>query len=285
MSKDKELAYQTPFVTLYNTFDLAPHLNGPLMVTKNDIQIFHPSERLPRYLYCIIKCNLETNCPQECIGFMHRMSLGHTSQGRLKIVPKSVPCMNKTLHRAAPYLFIIFCLAGLHTALTRLMQIFQTCLFTRRLRIQQDSMQLTIPIGIINYMLYRSFQYTYLEDFSFWPGWFRNNLACTFVLSLSLSPSLPLSLSFSLVPFLCLSQGQKNTNVPLILKALEIIFFCLGQNICPILCFASEKKIISQTFRIHNSCLIAEEEQNHFHREAWLRRSLIIGTNLKSLQL
>jgi flagellar biosynthesis protein FliQ len=72
-----------------------------------------------------------------------------------------------------------------------------------------------------------------MADFSFWPGRFRNKIARTFVLSLSF-PFLfcfLLSLFLSLLRALSLSQGHKNTNAPLILKVLEIIFLTGAKHI------------------------------------------------------
>ncbi len=68
----------------------------------------------------------------------------------------------------------------------------------------------------------------YFEDFSFWPGRFRNIIARTFVLSFSLSFSLllallSLSLSFSL--------WDENTNVYSDFESPGDYFFCLVQTI------------------------------------------------------
>ncbi len=121
----------------------------------------------------------------------------------------------------------ILCPAGLHTAPTRFMRIFQKYLFAGRFRIQRDSMQLTnYPQGLlITYYVYRSFPYTFRGFFTLARAVQKYNrlhfFSLSFFLSLSLylffiflllfiflSPSRSRSLSLSL------SLGHKNTNLP-----------------------------------------------------------------------
>ncbi len=91
-----------------------------------------------------------------------------------------------------------------------------------------------MPLGRVKYIPHLSFQY--LVTLSFWPGRFRNIIDRTFILSLTRLPTLvscslvsrPSSLISCLLSLvsrlLSPSLGHKNTNAPLILKVLEIIF-------------------------------------------------------------
>jgi hypothetical protein len=68
----------------------------------------------------------------------------------------------------------------------------------------------------------------------------------------------------------CECLGHKNTNLPLVLKVQEIVFFLSeakhimgpflgffeGASKCPIICFAPEKKIVSCTFRISGTLIV-----------------------------